>query len=60
MMATRTDYKPYDFNHIVDPFEANTGFVSEVKDFHSGVSYITYKEFGNCSASFIHKDVVRD
>jgi hypothetical protein len=60
MQVTRTDYKPYDYHHITDPFEAPTGFVSEIKDFHSGISYITYKDFGNCTAKFISRDVSGD
>ncbi len=54
---SRSDYKPYDYFHPEDPFEAPTGFVSEVKDFHAGVSYMIYKSFGNCSASFISRDI---
>ena len=60
MGVSRSDYKPFDIYHPQDPFEAPTGFVSEVKDFHASVSYKILKETGNCSVAFIERDVMGD
>jgi hypothetical protein len=43
MQVARSDYKPYDYFHVHDPFEAPYGFVSEIKDFAASVSYMIYK-----------------
>ena len=60
MGVSRSDYKPFDFYHPQDPFESPSGFVSDVKDFHAGVSYKIYKETGNCSVAFIEPDLLGD
>jgi len=60
MQVARSDYKPYDYFHVHDPFEASYGFVSEIKDFAASVSYMIYKDFGNCSVNFIERDVMGD
>jgi len=41
MRASRSDYKPLDFSQPENPFNGNGGFVAAVKDFHSGVEYLT-------------------
>ena len=60
MQVARSDYKPYDYFHVQDPFGSPTGFVSEIKDFHALVSYKIYKDFGNCSVRFVERDLMGD
>jgi len=43
MKASRTDFKPIDFQDVQDPFGGKSGYVSAVKDFHSGVEYTTFQ-----------------
>ncbi|XP_059085221.1 uncharacterized protein LOC131882163 isoform X2 [Tigriopus californicus] len=45
---TRSDYKPVDPSNPNNPFDGATGFVSEVKDFTSGISYVTRLDSGEC------------
>ena len=52
--VSRVVYKPIDFSNLDDPYAGNNqGFVSEVKDFSSGIMYLTWQNYGNCSARFI-------
>jgi hypothetical protein len=60
LKTSRTDYKPYDITNLDDPFAGKTGFISEVKDFSSGIKYQTWKLYGNCSMSFIGLDPIGD
>ena len=36
------------------------GYVTEVKDFSSGIMYTTWQKYGNCSANFIGTDTHGD
>ena len=56
--VSRVVYKPIDFSNLDDPYAGNNqGFVSEVKDFSSGIMYLTWQNYGNCSARFIGNNV---
>ncbi len=48
MRASRSEYKPLDFSQPEDPFNGNAGFVAAVKDFHSGVEYVTNQVIISC------------
>jgi len=54
-LLTRTDYKPLNTNNN-DPFDGKQGFVSQINDFGTGLSYTINMDLGNCSIDYLTND----
>jgi len=50
---TRTDYKPLNFGNSGDHFDGKNGFVSQINDFATGLSYTVNMDLGNCSIDYL-------
>ena len=50
---TRTEYKPLDINNKGDPFDGKNGFVYQIDDFNTGLSYTISADYGNCSVDYL-------
>ena len=50
---TRTEYKPIDINEKGDPFDGKNGFVYQIDDFNTGLSYTISADYGNCSVDYL-------
>ena len=50
---TRTEYKPLDINNKGDPFNGKNGFVYQIDDFNTGLSYTISADYGNCSVDYL-------
>jgi len=53
---TRTDYKPLNIGNSGDPFDGKNGFVSQIDDFATGLSYTVNMDLGNCSIDYLTND----
>jgi len=49
---TRTDYKPIDTSNT-DPFDGKKGFVSQISDVNTGLSYTINMDLGNCTIDYL-------
>jgi len=50
---TRTEYKPIDPNNQGDPFDGKTGYVYQIDDFNTGLSYTISADYGNCTVGYL-------
>ena len=61
MKVSRTDYKPIDYAAILDPEDTNQlPYLSEIKDFSSGIMYRIWSDWGNCSLDWIGSSTIGD